>query len=187
MPTERPVVTAPAQPSPLPRPALDSHTHLDMVDLPVSEVVASARTAGIVRIVTVGTDLESSRWSVRCADEHDGVYATVAIHPNETQAVSDAKTLLTPFLPRSSQAVHEMLGGTGSWSGMPRLETVDEAGGPSYPVITGDYDDTFRWHSRPVAAGTPLAVPAPLFTKLDTSVVDEEIARLAEPDSADQP
>src|SRR5215469_14468481 len=99
------------------------------------------------------------------------------------QAVSDAKTMLTPFLPRSSQAVHEMLASadelrTGEWSGMPRIEHVDEDGGPSYPVITGDYDSTFRWESRPVTPGTPLAVPAPLFTKLDPSVVDEEIARL---------
>jgi methionyl-tRNA synthetase len=94
------------------------------------------------------------------------------------QAIDDAKTLLTPFLPRSSQSVYEMLGGTGDWSGMSRLESVDEEGGPSYPVITGDYDATFRWESRPVAAGTPLAVPAPLFTKLDPSVIDEEVARL---------
>ena len=64
------MVTAPAQPAPLPRPALDSHTHLDMIDLPVSQVVAAARAAGIVRIVTVGTDLESSRWSARCAEDH---------------------------------------------------------------------------------------------------------------------
>src|ERR1700733_7763458 len=77
------------------------------------------------------------------------------------QAIDDAKTLLTPFLPRSSQAVYEMLGGTGAWSGTPRLESVDEDGGPSYPVITGDYNATFRWESRPVAAGTPLTVPAP--------------------------
>jgi methionyl-tRNA synthetase len=96
------------------------------------------------------------------------------------QAIDDAKTLLTPFLPRSSQAVYEMLGGTGTWSGTPRLESVDEDGGPSYPVITGDYDASFRWESRPVAAGTPLAVPAPLFIKLDPSVVDEEVARLGE-------
>jgi methionyl-tRNA synthetase len=61
---------------------------------------------------------------------------------------------------------------------MPRIETVDEEGAPSYPVITGDYDSTFRWEPRPVAVGTPLSTPAPLFTKLDQSVVDEEIARL---------
>jgi methionyl-tRNA synthetase len=57
---------------------------------------------------------------------------------------------------------------------------VAEEGAPSYPVITGDYDSTFRWESRPVTAGTPLSTPAPLFTKLDQSVVDEEIARLAD-------
>jgi len=93
--------------------------------------------------------------------------------------VDDAKTLLTPFLPRSSQAVHQMLGGTGDWSGTPRIETVDEEGAPSYPVITGDYDSAFRWESRPVAVGALLAAPVPLFAKLDQSVIDEELGRLS--------
>ena len=117
---------------------------------------------------------EQAPWKLRTSDPER--MATV-LHTT-LQAISDAKTLLTPFLPRWPQAVDAMLGGTGNWSGMPRIETVDEEGGPSYPVITGDYDSTFRWESRPVAAGTPLAVPEPLFTKLDPSVVDEELARL---------
>src|SRR5215469_4773455 len=94
------------------------------------------------------------------------------------QLVDDAKTLLTPFLPRSSEKVHAMLGGEGTWAGMPRIEKVDEEGGPSYPVITGDYASVPRWASVPVRPGTPLAVPTPLFAKLDASVVDEELARL---------
>jgi methionyl-tRNA synthetase len=94
------------------------------------------------------------------------------------QLVDDAKTLLTPFLPRSSAKVHTMLGGQGAWSGTPRIEEVDEDGGPSYPVITGDYAGPARWESVPVRPGTPLAAPRPLFTKLDTSVIDEELARL---------
>jgi TatD DNase family protein len=61
-----------------------------MIDQPVVEVVAAARAAGIARVVTVGTDLESSRWSVKRAEEHDGVYAAVAIHPNEVATVSPA-------------------------------------------------------------------------------------------------
>jgi methionyl-tRNA synthetase len=122
---------------------------------------------------------EQAPWKLRTSDPER---MRTVLHVT-LQAIADAKTLLTPFLPRSSQAVHEMLGGTGDWSGMPRIETVDEEGGPSYPVITGTYDSTFRWESQPVAAGTPLSVPAPLFTKLDQSVVDEEIARLAEPSS----
>jgi methionyl-tRNA synthetase len=117
---------------------------------------------------------DQAPWKLRESDpERMATVLHVAL-----QVIDDAKTLLTPFLPRSSGAVHEMLGGTSDWSGMPRIETVDEEGGPSYPVITGTYDSSFRWESRPVAVGTELAVPAPLFTKLDQSVVDEEVARL---------
>jgi methionyl-tRNA synthetase len=63
---------------------------------------------------------------------------------------------------------------------MPRLETVEEEGGPSYQVITGSYDDSPRWASRPIVAGTPLSAPTPLFTKLDQAVIDEELGRLGE-------
>jgi methionyl-tRNA synthetase len=94
------------------------------------------------------------------------------------QLVDDAKTLLTPFLPRSSEKVYRMLGGREAWSGMPEIREVDEDDAPSYPVITGDYAAAARWESAPLAVGTPLAVPTPLFTKLDLSVVDEELARL---------
>jgi TatD DNase family protein len=82
------VVTPPVPPSPLPRPALDSHTHLDMIDQPIPEVLAAAQAAGITRVVTVGTSPESSRWSAARAEEHDAVYAAVAIHPNDTAAVT---------------------------------------------------------------------------------------------------
>jgi TatD DNase family protein len=56
--------------------------------LPLPEVLAAAQAAGIARVITVGTDLESSRWSARCAGEHEDVYAAVAIHPNDTVAVT---------------------------------------------------------------------------------------------------
>jgi methionyl-tRNA synthetase len=94
------------------------------------------------------------------------------------QLVDDAKTLLTPFLPGSSDKVHRMLGGQGEWSGAPEIREVSEEDGSDYPILTGSYDTQARWESRPVAAGTPLAPPTPLFAKLDPSVVDEELARL---------
>jgi TatD DNase family protein len=110
------VVTPPVPPAPLPRPALDSHTHLDMIDLPIGEVVAAARDAGIVRVVTVGTDLESSRWSARSAAEHDGVYAAVAIHPNDTANVAE------DALTEAVLAEIEML------ARLPRVVAVGETG-----------------------------------------------------------
>ena len=97
------------------------------------------------------------------------------------QAVSDCNTLLAPFLPHSAQKVHEILGGTGTFSPAPEIREVDDLdGGPSYPVITGDYGDVPPWESRPLVAGTPLTKPTPVFRKLDPSVVDEELARLEE-------
>jgi TatD DNase family protein len=69
----------------LPEPGgFDSHTHMDIMGLPVDGVLAAAAAAGIGRVVNVGCDLPSSRWSVGCADEYPDVYAAVAIHPNET-------------------------------------------------------------------------------------------------------
>ncbi len=71
-------------PQPLPAPAFDAHTHLDMLPGPVESVLDDARAAGITRVVTIGCDVESSRWAADCAAEHADVYAAVAIHPNET-------------------------------------------------------------------------------------------------------
>jgi methionyl-tRNA synthetase len=97
------------------------------------------------------------------------------------QVVDDVKTLITPFLPGGSQKVHEALGGTGTWSAMPQLVEVDEptaVGSPAYSVLTGDYQTQAKWVSTPIEAGRPLAAPTPIFTKLDPSVVDEELERL---------
>jgi len=99
------------------------------------------------------------------------------------QAIKDCNALLTPFLPHSSQQVHELLGGTGVWSVAPEIhEVTDLDDGSPYPIITGPYDQGQAvWASTPLAApGTPLAAPKPIFTKLDESVVEEELRRLEE-------
>jgi TatD DNase family protein len=75
----------------LPGEALDSHCHLDIMKVPVEEVLADARAVGICRVVTIGTDLASSRWAAECAAAHPDVYAAVAIHPNETEAAVAAQ------------------------------------------------------------------------------------------------
>ena len=75
----------------LPGEALDSHCHLDIMKVPVEEVLADARAVGIRRVVTIGTDLASSRWAAECAATHPDLYAAVAIHPNETDAAGAAQ------------------------------------------------------------------------------------------------
>jgi methionyl-tRNA synthetase len=117
---------------------------------------------------------EQAPWKLR---ESDPDRMRTILHV-ALQVVDDAKTLLTPFLPRSSQRVYEMLGGSGELSPMPQISEVDEEDAPSYPVITGHYESAARWASSPIRPGTPLEVPTPLFTKLAPSVADEEVARL---------
>jgi methionyl-tRNA synthetase len=87
------------------------------------------------------------------------------------QVVSDANTLLTPFLPHSAQKVHEALGGSGVWAAQPEIRQVSEEGAPDYPVLMGEYAaEQARWASIPITPGRPLVKPTPLFTKLDETL-----------------
>ncbi|MDF8266527.1 methionine--tRNA ligase [Luteipulveratus flavus] len=96
------------------------------------------------------------------------------------QLVSDLNTILAPFLPHAANRVHLVLGGEGEFMPMPRTEQVrDLDDDRPYPIITGDYSATPRWERHPVVVGSPVGKPAPVFVKLDPSVVEEELARLA--------
>ena len=66
----------------------DTHAHLDFPDFreEVDEVVQRAADAGISRIVTIGTELESSRRAIDLAKRFDGVFAAVGGHPNDCLA-----------------------------------------------------------------------------------------------------
>lgn len=121
---------------------------------------------------------ESEPWKLKGDDERERLGTVLHVM---AQAVSDCNTLLSPFLPHSANAVDRVLGGEGELQPMPRIEESEDLdGGPGYPVITGDYSAVARWERRPVRVGTPVAKPTPLFTKLDVSVVDDELARMAE-------
>jgi len=61
----------------------DSHAHLDACDEPADTLVERAHDAGVTRIVTIGTGIESSRVALELADRHAGVYASLGIHPHE--------------------------------------------------------------------------------------------------------
>ena len=69
----------------------DTHAHLDFPDFreEVEEVVQRAADAGISRIVTIGTELESSRRAIDLAKRFDGVFAAVGWHPNDCLSAPD--------------------------------------------------------------------------------------------------
>ncbi|MFC5148178.1 TatD family hydrolase [Streptomyces aureoversilis] len=77
----------PPLPAPLNVPVADSHTHLDMQSGSVEDALAKAASVGVTTVVQVGCDVAGSRWAAETAAAHDGVWATVALHPNEAPRI----------------------------------------------------------------------------------------------------
>ena len=95
------------------------------------------------------------------------------------RAVDSLKVLFTPFLPFSSQKLHELLGYQGYLAGPLEFKEVTEPGGATHRVLTGDYESWVgRWEPSALPPGQALQPPVPLFKKLDESIVEEELARL---------
>ncbi|MFN7139424.1 MAG: TatD family hydrolase [Limisphaerales bacterium] len=75
----------------------DTHAHLDYPDFAadLNQVVERARNAGIAKIISIGTNLESSRRAIRLAEEYDNVFAVAGWHPTDVMdAPGDLKTPL---------------------------------------------------------------------------------------------
>jgi TatD DNase family protein len=70
----------------------DTHAHLDACAEPADELVARALEAGVERIVSVGSGLDSCRETLAIAGRHDGVFAALGIHPHQA-AERDATRL----------------------------------------------------------------------------------------------
>jgi TatD DNase family protein len=64
----------------------DSHAHLDACDEPAATLVERAREAGVTRIVTIGTGIESCRRALAIADANEGVYAALGIDPHQASS-----------------------------------------------------------------------------------------------------
>ena len=119
---------------------------------------------------------DQSPWKLKGEPERERLGTILHV---TAQAVADCNRILAPFLPHSANAVDETMGGFGDIAPMPVIEEVDDLdGGPSYPILTGDYSTIATWERAPVKVGAPIAKPVPVFTKLDPSVVEEELARL---------
>jgi methionyl-tRNA synthetase len=97
------------------------------------------------------------------------------------RCVDSLKILVTPFLPFSSQRLHEMLGYEDVIAPQPVVRSYEEEGGVSHSVLGNTYDETPRWKPSEIPPGRPLADPKALFKKLDESVIEQELDRMREP------
>jgi TatD DNase family protein len=136
---------APPPPEPLPAAAVDSHTHLDIVlgefddvapDDAVDAEIAAAEAVGIARLVQVGVDVDSSRWSADLAARHPNVLAAVAMHPNEAGA---------------GRATDDALAEIDRLAALPRVRAVGETGLDRFrtgPEGWAAQEASFRAHIR---------------------------------------
>ena len=95
---------------------IDTHAHLDALEGDLDQILASARAAGVTRVVTIGTGIASSRRAVDIAESHDGVFAALGIDPHQaatpdTRHRGDARRYplprtvsISPSCPKGSSA-----------------------------------------------------------------------------------
>ena len=69
----------------------DTHAHLDYPDFngDLPQVIERAREAGISRIVSIGTDFESSRRAIALAERYENVFAVAGWHPTHVTAAPE--------------------------------------------------------------------------------------------------
>ncbi|OQY16323.1 MAG: hypothetical protein B6I35_15980 [Anaerolineaceae bacterium 4572_32.2] len=95
------------------------------------------------------------------------------------KAIDSLKILFAPFLPFTSERLHQYLGYEGALFGRSYTTTFEEAGGRIHEALCYDGSSaTGQWQPSQLPPGQPLRKPAPLFKKLDESVIEEEQARI---------
>ncbi len=76
----------------------DSHCHLDYEGIG-PDVVADSASLGVTRMITIGTDARSSADAIATAGSHEGVYATVGLHPHDASTGTEGIAALLDPLP----------------------------------------------------------------------------------------
>jgi methionyl-tRNA synthetase len=148
-------------------------TGFDSVGASIEQARFRAAIAEAMRVSTLANQYvaDQAPWSVIKDDrERAATILFVAL-----RCVDSLKVLLTPFLPFTSQALHELLGYDGQLAGPLEFREVTEEDGGTHEILTGDYAGWVgSWTPSELAPGQQLREPRPLFKKLD---LDEVLAR----------
>ncbi|MBD0330806.1 MAG: methionine--tRNA ligase [Thermoleophilia bacterium] len=146
----------------------------------VGSLIETARfKAGLAEAMRLASQVngyvnDSEPWALV---QRDRERAATVLHTC-LRCIDSLKTMFTPFLPFSSQRVHELLGHQGQLAGSLAFADVGE-GDDRHTVLTGDYASWVgRWAPAELEPGRPLPQPSPLFRKLAPELAEEELARM---------
>src|SRR5438552_5989554 len=106
---------------------IETHAHLDFPEFAndLDDVIRRATEAGVTRIITIGTSIESSRRAVELAEKYPSVYAAIGVHP--TNAEQAGEDVITPLreLAKSTRVV--AIGETGlDYHRLPSVEAAKQ-------------------------------------------------------------
>ena len=70
---------------------IETHAHLDFPDFAndLDDVLRRAAEAGVTRIITIGTSIESSRRAIALAEKYPAVYAAIGVHPSHVEQAEE--------------------------------------------------------------------------------------------------
>ena len=170
--TDARLAQRPPAPDRLPIAVVDNHCHLDIQrdDAPfvgLQDVLAEAAAVGVDRLVQIGCDVESARWTHGIVDEHRSLLGGVAIHPNEAPKHAEAGDLDAVLEEIASLATH------------PRIRVIGETGLDYYrtgPDGVAAQQESFRRH---IALAKELDLVLQIHDRDAPDAVLEEIASLA--------
>jgi TatD DNase family protein len=106
---------------------IETHAHLDYPEFAadLDDVLRRATEAGVTRIITIGTSIESSRRAVGLAEKYPNIFAVVGVHP--TNAEQAGEDVITPLreLAKSPRVV--AIGETGlDYHHLPSVEAAKQ-------------------------------------------------------------
>ncbi|RMF28307.1 MAG: methionine--tRNA ligase [Chloroflexi bacterium] len=153
---------------------------IDVAFKPIGQLIevaqfkaALSEVMSLARRVNAYLDEKSPWFQIKEDRQAAGTTIYVAL-----RAIDSLKVLFSPFLPFSSQRLHEMLGYEGTIIGEQQIELYRERERTHLALTYDGSRLAASWKASELPAGQPLAKPKPLFKKLDESIVEEELARL---------
>jgi TatD DNase family protein len=106
---------------------IETHAHLDYPDFAADfdDVLQRATDAGVSRIITIGTSVESSRRAVELAEKFPNVFAVVGVHP--TYVEESDEDVITPLRELAANPRVVAIGETGlDYHSLPSLKLAKE-------------------------------------------------------------
>jgi len=106
---------------------VETHAHLDYPDFAndFDDVLRRATEAGVTRIITIGTSVESSRRAIDLAEKHSNIFAVIGVHP--TYAEESGEDVITPLRELAENPRVVAIGETGlDYHHLPSIEAAKE-------------------------------------------------------------